>query len=82
MNERHVVVFHIASFQKLAFLFFFLKYTGFIICDLKTKNGGERKMRGKDTEWEFIPCSVVGKKIYIIRWNICHEIEIKCTRTF
>lgn len=63
-------------------LFFLKKYTGFIICDLKTKNGGERKMRGKDTEWEFTPCSVVGKKIYIIRWNICHEIEIKCTRTF
>lgn len=39
-------------------------------------------MRGKDRmgvhpvfrRWE--------KKIYIIRWNICHEIEIKCTRTF
>lgn len=69
MNERHVVVFHIASFQKLAFLFFFLKIYRFHY--LRSKN---KKWRGKEDERER---HRMGVHPVFCRWkkNIYHSLE-------
>lgn len=69
MNERHVVVFHIASFQKLAFLFFFLKIYRFHYLRFKNK-----KWRGKEDERER---HRMGVHPVFCRWkkNIYHSLE-------